>query len=531
MSLNVKEVDALVVGGGFGGIQLVNLLQNKLRLNTVVAIEKGSALGGTWYWNQYPGAQTDTESWVYRFSDDRDPPKWNTRYMKAEDIQEQIVDTAKKTDVFKNYVFENEVVSAHYDTARNRWDIATDKDLHFSATYFVTALGILTNPYTPKFPGIDSFESLSFHSARWPKGLDVAGKRVAVIGTGPSGSQITGTIHPLVKQITVFQQRAQYIVPVNDRPVSEEEKKEIYKNYDGIWDTVFNSLFAMGFVESKKSALEASEAERKEVYERIWNKGGGFRFFFETFNDIGTNIDANETAAAFVRGKIAEIVKDPKTAKLLQPKGHYGGRPLCTQGYYEAFNEPNVSLIDIADNPIAKITPTGLELEDGQAYEFDIIVYATGFDGVDGAYRNIDISGRNGLRLTEAWKGSANALYGVSVAEFPNFFTVTGPGGPFANMLPSIELQGKFIVQLIGEANKRGDKTVEADAKAQAQWAQTVQAISRATVFDKVKSWIQNDNVDGKKKYSAFFLAGLQNYWAKLAEEADAKYPSFVFAK
>lgn len=530
MSADVKAVDALVVGGGFGGIRLVSLLKNRLGFGNVVAIEKGSALGGTWYWNQYPGAQTDTESWVYRFSDDRDPPKWNTRYLKAEALADQIEDTAKKTNVFENYIFENEVVSAHYDEATNRWNIATDKGLRFSALYFITALGILTNPYIPKFPGIDSFKGLSFHSARWPKGLDVTGKRIAVIGTGPSGSQIAGTIHPLVKQLTVFQQRAQYIVPVNDRPVSDEEKEEIYKNYDGIWDTVFNSLFAMGFVESKKSALEASEAERREVYERIWNKGGGFRFFFETFNDIGTNIDANETAAAFVRGKIAEIVKDPKTASILQPKGPYGGRPLCTQGYYEAFNEPNVSLVDIADNPIAKITPSGLELTDGQVFEFDIIVYATGFDGVDGAYHNIDITGRNNLKLADAWKGGANALYGVSVAEFPNFFTITGPGGPFANMLPSIELQGNFISQLIEEAKTRGDKTVEADAKAQAQWAETVQAISKITVFDKVKSWIQNDNVNGKKKYSAFFLAGLQNYIAKLKEEAEAKYPSFVFA-
>lgn len=531
MSSRATEIDALVVGGGFGGIRLVSLLQNKLHLKTVVAIEKGSALGGTWYWNQYPGAQTDTESWVYRFSDDRDPPKWNTRYLKAEDLQEQIIDTAKKTGVFKNFIFENEVVSAQYNDIHNHWDIVTDKGLRFSATYFLTALGILTNPYIPKFPGVDSFQGLSFHSARWPKGLDVTGKRVAVIGTGPSGSQITGTIHPLVKQITVFQQRAQYIVPVNDRPVSDEEKKDIYQNYDEVWNTVFNSLFAMGFVESKKSALEVSEAERNEVYERIWNKGGGFRFFFETFNDIGTNIEANETAAAFVRGKIAEIVKDPQTAKLLQPKGHYGGRPLCTQGYYEAFNEPNVSLVDIADNPISKITPTGLILEDGHSYEFDIIVYATGFDGVDGAYRNIDIVGRNGLKLAEAWKNGANLLYGVSGAEFPNFFTVTGPGGPFANMLPSIELQGDFIVQLIEEARKRGAKTVEADVKPQEEWSETVQAISRATVFDKVKSWIQNDNVEGKKKYSAFFLAGLQSYRAKLAEEADAKYPSFSFVK
>ncbi|KAJ3541235.1 hypothetical protein NM208_g4698 [Fusarium decemcellulare] len=456
MSTDVRQVDALVVGGGFGGIRLVHLLKNKLHLDNVVAVEKGSELGGTWYWNRYPGAQTDTESWVYRFSDERDPPQWSTRYLKADDLQVQVVDTAKKWNVFDNFVFGNEVISAQYDVARNRWNIATDKGLRFSATYFITALGILTNPKIPAYPGIDSFKGISFHSARWPKGLDVTGKRVAVIGTGPSGSQITATIHPLVKDITVFQQRAQYIVPVNDRPVSDEEKKEIYKNYDGIWNTVFTSLFAMGFVESSKSALEATEEERKEVYERVWNTGGGFRFFFETFNDLGTNLEANETAAAFVRAKIAEIVQDPKTASLLQPQGPYGGRPLCTQGYYEAFNEPNVSLVDIATNPIAKITPQGLELKDGKAYEFDIIVYATGFDGVDGAYHNINITGRNGAKLTDVWKGGANALYGVSVAEFPNFFTVTGPGGPFANMLPSIELQGDFISKLIEETRKRG---------------------------------------------------------------------------
>jgi len=529
MTVDAKPVDALVVGGGFGGIRIVDLFKNKLGLENVVAIEKGSDLGGTWYWNQYPGAQTDTESWVYRFSDDRDPPKWNTRYLKAGELQEQIVETAKKTGVYDNFIFNNEVTSAHYDDATKRWDIATDKGLQFTAKYFITALGILTNPYIPDFPGIDSFQGTSFHPARWPKGLDVSGKRVGVIGTGPSGSQIAGTIHPLVKQLTVFQQRAQYIVPVNNRPVGEDEKEEILKNYDSIWDTVFNSLFAMGFVESKKSALEVSEEERREVYERIWNKGGGFRFFFETFSDLATSLEANETAAAFVRSKIAEIVKDPETAKLLQPKGPYGGRPLCTHGYYEAFNEPNVSLVDIADNPIAKITPSGLELKDGQSFEFDIIVYATGFDGVDGAYRNIDIRGSEGVRLVDAWRGGSNALYGVSVAAFPNFFTVTGPGGPFANMLPSIELQAGFIGRLVEEGRARGQESIEAEPEAQARWAETVQAISKQTVFDKVKSWIQNDNVEGKKKYSAFFLAGLHNYIDKLREETDAKYPSFVF--
>ncbi|KAL5346056.1 hypothetical protein ACLOAV_009087 [Pseudogymnoascus australis] len=529
MSTIVKEVDAVVVGGGFGGIRLIHLLQNKLHLQNVVGIEKGEALGGTWYWNQYPGAQTDTESWVYRFSDERDPPTWNTRYLKSEELQEQIVDTAKKNNVYDNYIFGNEVNSAQYNAERNRWEIATDKGHRFSATYFVTALGILNNPNIPKFPRIDSFQGLSFHSARWPKGLDVTGKRIAVIGTGPSGSQITGSIHKLVKQLTVFQQRAQYIVPVNNRSIGEEERAEIYKNYDGIWDTVFQSLFAMGFEESKKSALEVSETERNEIYERIWNKGGGFQFFFETFNDLGTNVEANETAAAFVRSKIAEIVQDPKTAKLLQPQGHYGGRPLCAEGYYDAFQNPNVSLVDISNNPIASITPTGLELKDGQTFEFDIIVYATGFDGVDGAYYNIDITGRDGVKLKDVWEGKANTLYGVSVAQFPNLFIVTGPSGPFSNMLPSIEIQGNFIRELIEESKKRGAKSVEADAKAQAAWDENVQAISQATIFSKVKSWVQNDNIEGKTKYSAFFLAGLQNYIAKLAEETGAKYPSFVF--
>ncbi|KFY22225.1 hypothetical protein V493_06742, partial [Pseudogymnoascus sp. VKM F-4281 (FW-2241)] len=488
MSTEVREVDAVVVGGGFGGTRLLNLLKNKVKLQNVVGIEKGESLGGTWYWNQYPGAQTDTESWVYRFSDERDPPKWDTRYLKGEALREQIVDSAKKNQTFDSYIFGTEVTSAHYNAEQNKWDISTDKGHRFSATYFVTALGILNNPNIPTYPGIDSFKGSAFHSARWPKGLDITGKRVAVIGTGPSGSQITGAIHKLTTQLTVFQQRAQYITPVNNRPIDATERAEIYLNYDEIWSTVFQSLFAMGFVESKKSALEATPEERKEVYERIWNKGGGFRFFFETFGDLGTSIEANETAAAFVRSKIAEIVPDHATAKLLQPTGHYGGRPLCAEGYYEAFREPNVALVDIASNPIAKLTATGLELADGTAHDFDVIVFATGFDSVDGSYHSIDIRGREGVKLADTWANGANSLYGVGISQFPNLFTVSGPGGPFSNIPPSIEVQGDFIGRLIEESAKRGTRSIEADAGAQAAWDETVQTISAATIFSKVKS-------------------------------------------
>ncbi|KFY38562.1 hypothetical protein V494_04306, partial [Pseudogymnoascus sp. VKM F-4513 (FW-928)] len=483
MSTDIKEVDAVVVGGGFGGTRLINLLKNKLNLPNVVGIEKGENLGGTWYWNTYPGAQTDTESWVYRFSDERDPPKWNTRYLKGEALREQIVDSAKKNNTYDSFIFGQEVTSAHYDEGKKRWEISTDKGERFSATYFVTALGILNNPNIPNLPGIDTFKGQAFHSARWPKGLDVTGKRVAVIGTGPSGSQITGAIHKQVKNLTVFQQRAQYITPVNNRAIDDVERAEIYKNYDTIWSTVFQSLFAMGFIESQKSALEATPEERHEVYERIWNKGGGFRFFFETFGDLGTSIEANETAAAFVRGKIAEIVGDNETARLLQPKGHYGGRPLCAEGYYEAFREENVALVDIATNPIARLTETGLELRDGKELEFDVIIFATGFDSVDGSYHSLDITGRGGEKLSEQWKEGATALYGVSIAGFPNLFTVSGPGGPFSNIPPSIEVQGDFITRLIEESRTRGTVTVEADAGAQRKWDEGVQAISEATIF------------------------------------------------
>ncbi|OBT86413.1 hypothetical protein VE02_05292 [Pseudogymnoascus sp. 03VT05] len=325
--------------------------------------------------------------------------------------------------------------------------------------------------------------------------LDVTGKRVAVIGTGPSGSQITGAINKIVSQLTVFQQRAQYITPVNNRPVDEIERAEIYKNYDTIWDIVFASLFAMGFIESKKSALEASPLRAR------------------------TSVEANETAAAFVRSKIAEIVKDPETAKSLQPTGHYGGRPLCAEGYYEAFTEPNVSLVDIAANPVARLTEMGIELRDGTAHEFDTAH----------TYRNVDITGRSGVKLNDVWKNGATSLYGLSITQFPNLFLVSGPGGPFSNIPPSIEVQGDFITKLILESQSRGTKTIEADAEAQGKWDETVQAISAVTIFNKVRSWVQNDNVEGKTKYSTFFLAGLGNYIAKLEEETGAKYPSFKF--
>ncbi|BCS30503.1 flavin-containing monooxygenase [Aspergillus puulaauensis] len=530
MTIDIKEVDAVVVGGGFAGVRLAHLFKNRLNLPNVVGIDRGSDIGGTWFWNQYPGAQSDSESWVYTFSDNGEP-KWTNRYLNSKQVQAQIKDTAQRTGIYDSFIFENDVVSAHYDAERNRWEIATDKGLRFSATYFVGALGILSRPNLPKYAIADAdvFQGLAFHSSRWPRDLDVTGKRVAVIGTGPSGSQIAATVHPKAKQLTVFQQRAQYITPVNDRPIPDDEKAKIQENHKSLWETVFGSLYAMGYNESQKSALEATPEQRKEVYETLWNKGGGFSFFFESFADLGTNFEANETAAAFIRGKIAEIVKDPKTAKLLQPEGAYGGRPLCAHAYYEAFNEPNVALVDIASNPVAKLTKTGLQLQDGQELEFDVIVYATGYDAVDGAYGTIDITGREGRKLTDAWKDGPNALYGLSVADFPNLFTVSGPGGPFSNIPPAIEVQGDFVAELVEESVKRGGTIVEAQPKPQEQWDETVQAVSKQTVFDSVKSWIQSNNVAGKKKYSAFFLGGLSNYKAKLVEEADAKYPSFVF--
>jgi cyclohexanone monooxygenase len=398
----------------------------------------------------------------------------------------------------------------------------------FRAKYVVNAVGLLSAINFPKLPGLHTFEGDVLHTGAWPEGKDMTGKRVGVIGTGSTGEQVVTELAPKVEHLTVFVRTPQYSVPVGKRLVTQEEIDAIKANYDEIWEQVKNSAVAFGFEESTVPAMSVSEEERNRVYEEAWQKGGGFRFMFATFGDIATDEAANETAAAFIRAKISEVIKDPEKARKLMPTGLYARRPLCDNGFYEAFNQPNVDVVAIKENPIRVITESGVVTEDDQLHELDVLIFATGFDAVDGNYRRMDIRGRDGLYLNDHWGGQPNSYLGVATAKFPNWFMVLGPNGPFTNLPPSIETQVDWIGTLVAAAQERGT-AVEASTEAEQAWTETCRTVADMTLFPKVDSWIFGANIPGKTQTVMFYMGGLANYRAQLAEVEDDGFRGFEF--
>jgi len=333
-----------------------------------------------------------------------------------------------------------------------------------------------------------------------------------VIGTGSTGIQVITAIAPQVKHLTVFQRSPQYSVPIGNGPLPPEEEAEIKRNYDRIWTDAKKSMVAFGLNESKVPAMSVSEEERRAVFQKAWDKGGGFRYMFETFSDIAVDPAANEAAASFVREKIAQIVKDPETAKKLTPYDVYAKRPLCDSGYYATYNRDNVTLVDVKGTPIAEITPKGIRQVDGTEHELDMIIYATGFDAVDGNYKKFDLRGRKGQHIKDHWADGPSSYLGVSVANFPNMFMVLGPNGPFTNLPPSIETQVEFIADTIAKVEAKGLATIEATQDAEDAWGANCLDIANKTLFPKAESWIFGANIPGKKNIVQFFMAGLGEY-------------------
>lgn len=356
---NEQSFDAIVIGSGFGGIYMLHKLRNELGLKTR-ALEKGGGVGGTWYFNRYPGAKSDTEGFVYRYSFDKDLLQewdWNTRYLEQRDIEKYLNHVVDRHDLRRDIQLNTEVTSAVFDEAGKRWSVRTNTGETYSCRYLVTALGLLAKSNIPDIPGRDSFEGRMVHTNAWPQDLDITGQRVGVIGTGSTGTQFIVQAAKMASHLTVFQRSPQYCVPSGNGPVGQAEVVETKKNFDAIWNQVRNSVVAFGFQESGVEAMKVTDAERDRIFQENWDKGNGFRFMFGTFCDIATNAEANEAAAAFIRKKIKEIVKDPETARKLTPSGLYAKRPLCNEGYYETFNRDNVSLVSIKETPIERITP------------------------------------------------------------------------------------------------------------------------------------------------------------------------------
>ena len=530
---NDHNFDAIVIGAGFGGIYALHKLRNEQGMK-VRAFEKGAGIGGTWYFNRYPGAKSDTEGFVYRYSFDKDLLReynWPTRYLDQSHILEYLNHVVDRFDLRRDIQLNTEVTAAHFDETRNLWVVRTAAGEEFTARYLINALGLLAKSNIPDIPGRDTFAGIQVHTNAWPKDLDITGKRVGVIGTGSTGTQFIVAAAKMASHLTVFQRSAQYCVPSGNGPVDPAEVRKTKEQFDTIWGQVRKSLVAFGFEESTISALSVSPEERNRIFQENWDKGNGFRFMFATFADIATNPEANEAAAAFIRSKIREIVKDPETARKLTPSGFYAKRPLCNEGYYETFNRDNVTLVSLQDTPIETITPRGVRTSDGVEHELDVLVFATGFDAVDGNYRAMDLRGRGGKHIGEHWDKAPTSYLGLTTAGFPNMFMVLGPNGPFTNLPPSIETQVEFIVDLVKEAERRGGAIVEATPEAETGWTGTCNDIANMTLFPKVESWIFGANIPGKKNAVMFYMGGLVNYRAALADIQSNTFKGFRFSK
>lgn len=523
------DVDAIVIGAGFGGIYMLHKLRNELGL-TVQGFEKGGGVGGTWYFNRYPGAKSDTEGFVYRYSFDEDLLRewnWSTRYLDQPDVLAYLEHVVDRYDLRRDIALNTEVTGASFDEDTDLWTVTTADGKHLTSRYVVNGLGLLARSNMPDIPGRDSFAGRLVHTNAWPADLDITGTRVGVIGTGSTGTQFIVAAARTAEHLTVFQRSPQYVVPSGNRPVEQSEVDATKENFDAIWDQVRGSVVAFGFEESDVEAMSVSEEERRRVFQENWDKGNGFRFMFGTFCDIATNPDANAAAAAFIREKITEVVDDSETARKLTPTDLYAKRPLCNEGYYETFNRENVELVSIAENPIEEITPAGVRTADGVEHELDVLVFATGFDAVDGNYRAMDLRGRGGRHINEHWTDGPTSYLGLSKAGFPNMFMILGPNGPFTNLPPSIEAQVEWIGALIADAERRGIRTVEPTRQAEDEWTATCREIADMTLFPQADSWIFGANIPGKKNAVMFYMAGIGAYRQKLAEVAENGYEGF----
>ena len=524
------DYDAVVIGAGFGGLYAVHKLRNEQGLN-VRGYDSASDVGGTWWWNRYPGALSDTESYVYRYSFDKEllqKGRWKTRYLTQPEILEYMNEVADHLDLRRSYKFDTKVDGAHYNEKTGLWNVITDSGETVTAKYLVTGLGLLSATNVPKFKGIDDFKGRILHTGAWPDGVDLSNKRVGIIGTGSTGVQVITATAPVAKHLTVFQRSAQYVVPIGNTPQDDATIAEQKANYDSIWNQVKNSVVAFGFEESAEPAETASPEERERVFEAAWQRGGGFYFMFGTFCDIATSQVANDAAADFIKGKIKQIVKDPKVAEKLTPKDLYAKRPLCGNNYYEVYNRDNVTLADVKADPIAEFTPNGIRLESGEEHELDIVIFATGFDAVDGNYVKMDLRGRGGVTMRDTWKEGPLGYLGMMEVDFPNFFMILGPNGPFTNLPPSIETQVEWIADTICTVEEEGVRNVEPTVEARDAWVRTCREIADMTLFPKAESWIFGANIPGKKNAVMFYMAGIGNYRNAINAVKEEGYTSLI---
>ena len=531
------DVDAVVVGAGFSGLYMLHRLRE--RGLSVRVYEKGDGVGGTWYWNRYPGARCDSESHIYcySFSDEiREAWDWSERYPEQPEILSYLQFVADRLDLRRDITFETEVESATYDEGAGTWTIETTDGERVTTRYFITGVGCLSEPFRPGFEGLDEFEGDWYHTARWPdEGVDLSDAHVGVIGTGSTGIQFISESGGRAEQLTVFQRTPNYAVPARNRPLEDGEYDEIRENYDEIWERARDSRLGMPFDHEHYSATSLSEAEIRETLEDRWQQGG-FRFLhaFEP-GHVLTNAEVNSVISEFIREKIREKVDDPETAEKLVPTDHpYGAKrpPMDYNDYYRTYNRDDVRLVDVSDDgePIERVTPAGIRTT-AEEYALDVIVFATGFDAMTGAILAMEVEGRDGLTLEEKWAGGPQTYLGLMTRGFPNMFTITGPQSPsvLTNMPLSIEQHVEWIEDCITSMHEHGHDTIEPTQAAEERWVQNTNMLADNMLFSEADSWYRGENVPGKPAVFTPFPGGLDVYRDICDRVARDDYDGFEF--
>ena len=526
------ELDAIVVGAGFAGLYMLHRLRG-MGLDARL-YEAGDGVGGTWYWNRYPGAACDIESleYSYSFSEELQQEwKWSHRFAKQPEILAYINHVADRFDLRRDMQFKTRVTSADFDEAKQNWLIRTDKGDCVSARYYVMATGCLSSPKPVEYPGLENFKGKQYHTAYWPaEKVDFTGLRVGVIGTGSSGTQIIPLIAEVAAHLHVFQRTPNFSVPAGNAPMDPHYERSIKANYAALRQRERNSDLGMvaSLEPQTKGALEVTPAERQHEYELRWKTGG--LYFYTSFVDLLVNKEANDTVADFARAKIREKVRDPLVAELLCPKGYpFGTKRLCADtNYFETFNRDNVTLIDVKRSPIKEFTEKGLRTAE-QEYELDAIIFATGFDALTGALLNVDIRGKGGRPLRQKWAGGPRTYLGIMSAGFPNLFITTGPGTPSVlyNMVLGNEYHVDWIADCIAHIQKTHSTSIDPNVEAEDAWVGLVNDIGNQTLFPQANSWYVGANIPGKARVILPYLGGFKSYSQKCNEVAANGYEGF----
>ena len=531
----MPDVDVVIIGAGVSG--LFQLHRVRALGLSVRVIEAGDGVGGTWYWNRYPGARFDSESHTYGYSfspELLDEWEWSEQFSAQPETLRYLNHVADRFDLRRDITFGARVLSAVWDDAADQWALALSTGDTISARFVVSAIGALSAAMMPSYPGMDTFAGPSFHTADWPTApLDLTGKRVAIIGTGATGVQVIQEVAKVVGHLTIFQRTPNWCAPLHNRPITFDEQAAIHANYPAMFEQCVSTFGGFLHTSMKQEALKTSPEERAATWEKLYN-APGFGIWMANYRDVLINADANALLSEFVAGKIRSRVHDQAVAEKLIPRNHgFGTRrvPLET-GYYEVYNQPNVELVDVSETPITAVDAAGIETTAGH-HDFDVVIYATGFDAVVGPFNRIDFRGVDGLSLRDAWAHGPRTYLGLQMAGFPNLFMTVGPhnAAAFCNMPRCIEHNVEWITELFRTMTAEGQTRIEPSVDAQDAWMVDIEALADYMLLSKVNSWFTgiNSNITGRAERSTIlYLGGLPSYRDRLQAAATDNYAGFT---